>query len=64
MKNETPHNDTPNLSQCVLKDEDSERYLMLTPEQINFFKYLKNHDVIYGGVELEVYTAGITWETV
>lgn len=64
MKNETSHNDTPNLIQCVLKDEDSERYLMLTPDQINLFKYLKNHDVVYDSVELEVYTSGINWETV
>ena len=64
MKNETLNNGTPNRIQCVLKDEDSERYLLLTPEQIKLFKYLKNLDVMYDSVDLEVYNAGITWETV
>ena len=64
MKNETSNNDTSNSIQCVLKDGDSERYLLLTPEQIKLFKYLKNLDVIYDSVDLEVYNAGITWETI
>ena len=64
MKNETLNNDTPNRIQCVLKDEYTERYLLLTPEQIKFFNYLKNLDIIYDNVDLEVYNAGITWETV
>ena len=64
MKNEAPNNDTPTLVQCVLKGEDTESYLLLTPEQIKFFNYLKNLDIIYDDVDLEVYNAGITWETV
>lgn len=64
MKNETVNNSTPNHIQCVLKGEDTERYLLLTPEQIKFFNYLKNLDIIYDDVDLEVYNAGITWETV
>lgn len=64
MKNEAPNNDTPTLVQCVLKGEDTERYLLLTPEQIKFFNYLKSLDIIYDDVDLEVYNAGITWETV
>lgn len=64
MKNEAPNNGTPNHIQCVLKGEDTERYLLLTSEQIKFFNYLKNLDIIYDDVDLEVYNAGITWETV
>lgn len=64
MKNETLNNDASTLIQCVLKGEDTERYLLLTPEQIKFFNYLKNLDIIYDDVDLEVYNAGITWETV
>lgn len=64
MKNETLNNGTPDHIQCVLKDEDTERYLLLTPEQIKLFNYLKNLDVIYDTVDLEVYNTGITWETV
>ena len=64
MKNESPNNDTPTLVQCVLKGEDTERYLLLTPEQIKFFNYLKSLDIIYDDMDLEVYNAGITWETV
>ena len=64
MKNETSNNDTSNSIQCVLKDGDSERYLLLTPEQIKLFNYLKRCDVVYDSVELEVYSEGIAWETV
>ena len=64
MKNEAPNNGTPSHIQCVLKGEDTERYLLLTSEQIKFFNYLKNLDIIYDDVDLEVYNAGITWETV
>ena len=64
MKNEASNNDTPTLVQCVLKGEDTERYLLLTSEQIKFFNYLKNLDIIYDDVDLEVYNAGINWETV
>ena len=64
MKNETLSNDTPTLIQCVLKDDDTERYLLLTPEQIKLFNYLKRCDVVYDSVELEVYSEGIAWETV
>ena len=64
MKNETLNNDTPTLVQCVLKDDDSERYLLLSPEQIKLFNYLKRCDVVYDSVELEVYSEGIAWETV
>ena len=64
MKNETLNNGTSALIQCVLRDEDSERYLLLSQEQINLFKYLKRCDVVYDNVELGVYSEGITWETV
>ena len=64
MKNETLNNGTSALIQCVLRDEDSERYLLLSQEQINLFRYLKRCDVVYDSVELEVYSEGIAWETV
>lgn len=64
MKNETLNNGTPTLIQCVLKDEDTEHYLLLSQEQINLFRYLKKCDVVYDSVELEVYSEGIAWETV
>ena len=64
MKNEILSNDAPTLIQCVLKDGDVERYLLLTPEQIKLFNYLKGLDAIYESVDLEVYSEGIAWETV
>lgn len=63
MKNETCHDNTPNSIQCVLKDGDVDRYLLLTPEQIKLFNYLKSLDAIYESVDLEVYSEGIAWET-
>lgn len=63
MKNETCHDNTPNSIQRVLKDGDVDRYLLLTPEQIKLFNYLKSLDAIYESVDLEVYSEGIAWET-
>ena len=64
MKNEIVNDNTSKRVQCVLRNEDAaERYLLLTPEQIKLFKYLKECDVIYDCVDLEVYNAGIDWET-
>ena len=64
MENETLNNGTSTLIQCILRDEDSEHYLLLSQEQINLFRYLKRCDVVYDNVELEVYSEGISWQTV